>query len=222
MSLRKNSVESKSIILRRYPKVIFFYPLFIISIILCCIQYYFDVSTNILGYIWIIILFLNLFVVAFETNSTRLFVAVVIIILSIIIFFYVILPYLNIDLRALFLGTLDLSLTTEFYLVVTIILGFILFFVWFEERFEYWKIEKNEVYHKKGFLANLKRFPTANLEYTKEITDVFEYIALRAGKITLIINDKTAFTLDTVVNVNKKIKELDELLSQFRVKVVNP
>ncbi|TFF89061.1 MAG: hypothetical protein EU548_08115 [Promethearchaeota archaeon] len=121
-----------------------------------------------------------------------------------------------------YLQLFNFGLKTQFFLIVSIIIAFILLFVWLEERFEYWVIEKNEVYYKKGLLSNIKRYPTSNLEYSKDITDIFEYLTLRAGKITLTINNKTIFTLDTVLNVNKKIKELDDLLSQFRVKVVNP
>jgi len=90
-----------------------------------------------------------------------------------------------------------------------------------EAQFHYWKIEKNEIYYKSGLLANTKRYPTANFRYEKEIADIFEYLTLRAGKFILIPEQGTVITMDTVLNVNKKAKELDRLLSQIRVRVVN-
>lgn len=217
-----SSSDSESIVLRRYPKVIFTYPLLIISIALTFLQFFWESYNPFFGAIWMLMFTFNLFMIAFETNSTRLFSIIILIVISILIFIYIIAPNIELDILNLSSILINFGFTTQFYFVMSVILGLILLFVWIEERFEYWKIEKNEVYHKSGILANLKRYPTSNLEYSKEITDVFEYLALRAGKITLIVNNKTAFTLDTVINVNKKIKQLDDLLSQFRVKVVNP
>lgn len=96
-----------------------------------------------------------------------------------------------------------------------------IFFAFLEARFNYWKVEKNEIYYKSGILANIQRFPIANLRYDKEIYDIFQFIALRSGKFTLFPEAGKAIVLDNVLNVNKKAKQLDKLLSQIRVKVVN-
>lgn len=220
--MNTRSSESKSIVLRRYPKIIFIYPLLIVSIALAFLQFFWQSYNPIFGAIWMLMFTVNLFVIAFETSSSRLFSIIIIVVILLLIFIYIIAPNIELNVLNISSNLVDFGFTTQFYFVTSVILGLILLFVWIEERFEYWKIEKNEVYYKSGILANLRRYPTSNLEYSKEITDVFEYLALRAGKITLIINSKTAFTLDTVINVNKKIKQLDDLLSQFRVKVVNP
>ena len=222
--MNKIEYKSDSVILRSYPKVIFFYPLLIVSIILFLIQYFLN-SPNvnkIIGFIWILVFFCNLFVIAIDTTSGKLFTLALIIVGVILIIIYFIAPQIDLSIFGLESELFDFGLTAQFYLIISLILTFILVFVWLEERFDFWKIEKNEIYHKKGLLSNIKRYPTSGLKYSKEITDLFEFLALKAGRVTLFIDSNTTVTLDTVINVNKKIKKLDGLLSQFRVKVVNP
>ena len=218
----KVNLESPSLTLRHYPKVVFFYPLMIVSFILFIIQYFMESPNLVLGYIWMIVFFCNLFVTAIDTTSGKFFFIALIILSLILIVVYILAPRIDLSSFGFELGIFYFGLTTQFYLVISLTLAAILFFVWLEERFDFWKIEKNEIYHKKGIISNLKRYPTSGLKYTKEIVDVFEFLALKAGRVTLFIDANTIVTLDAVVNVNKKMKRLDELLSQFRVKVVNP
>lgn len=220
----EKSYKSDAVILRRYPKVIFFYPLLIVSFILFLIQYILNSPdlNKFLGFIWILIFFCNLFVIAIDTTSGKLFFLALIIVGLIMMVAYIIAPQFDLSIFGFESDLFNFSFTAQFYLVITVILAFILLFVWLEERFDYWKIEKNEIYHKKGILSNLERYPSSGLKYTKEISDIFEFLALKAGRVILFIDANTIVTLDTVINVNKKMQKLDNLLSQFRVKVVNP
>ena len=53
----------------------------------------------------------------------------------------------------------------------------------------------------------------------KQIPDIFEYLALRAGSLTLMPSKDKVITLNTVLNINKKAAQIDDLLSRIRVEV---
>ncbi|MEJ2279119.1 MAG: hypothetical protein P8Y70_15445, partial [Candidatus Lokiarchaeota archaeon] len=112
----------------------------------------------------------------------------------------------------------DVALTSEFYLIMTLILGFILAIVLINSRFNYWKIERNEIYHKSGIFSAAERYPVETLRIKKEITDVFEFLILRAGSITLLPGKtEELIHLPTVLNINKKAEQIDLLLSHISV-----
>ena len=98
------------------------------------------------------------------------------------------------------------------------ILGFILGIVVLSTRFEYYKIERNEIFHKSGIFTSAERFPVKSLRFKKEIPDVFEFFMLRAGKFTIMPGKADeVMILPTVLNVNKRERQLDWLLSHVSV-----
>ena len=60
-------------------------------------------------------------------------------------------------------------------MAMTLIISFILLFVWIGAFFDYYTVERNEIYHKKGIFAEAERFPVKSLRLKKEIPDVFEF-----------------------------------------------
>lgn len=197
--------------LRSYPKVIFFYPLLIASFILWILQWIFVDPVAWFGNIWVIIFFVNLFIIAFDFSSTKFFLLLLAIVVVALVLIFLIpggfIPTPTIEF--------NLGLTTEFYFVATIILVFILGLVLLSAQFDYWKIERNEIYHKKGIFTSAERIPTKSLRIKKEIPDVFEFFALRAGSITLMPGHGDVIPLTTVLNVNKKAEQIDWLLSHI-------
>ena len=127
---------------------------------------------------------------------------------------FLVLPNMTIPFPA---GEFNLELTANFYLVITLVLAFILGLVVISARFDYWKIERNEIYHKTGLFANAERMPTRSLRILKEIPDVFEFFALRAGSITLMPGHGDVIHLNTVLNINKKQEQIDYLLSHMSI-----
>ncbi len=208
-----SSKTTENVYLRTYPKVIFFYPLIFTSLILWIIQL-FIVPSNIFGYIWFIVFFANLFVTAFDFSTTKFFVLLLSIVVIILLIVFLVLPNVTLPGTGI---SLNLALPADFYLLVTLILAIILGLVILGNYFDYWKIERNEIYHKKGIFASAERFPTANLRIRKEIPDVFEYFILRAGSLTLIPGKGDTIHLNTVLNINKKVEEIDRLLSYISV-----
>lgn len=208
MSEKKTVTEVK---LRSYPKVIFLYPLLIVSFVLWIIQFALGEPEPWLGNIWMIILFINLFIMAFDFSSTKFFLLILAVVIIILLLIFLLpgglLPPGAFDF--------NLGLTAEFYFISTIVLAFILGLVLLSAQFDYWKIERNEIYHKAGIFTSAERIPTKSLRIKKEIPDVFEFFILRAGSITLMPGHGDVIPLNTVLNVNKKSEQIDWLLSHI-------
>ena len=216
MSEQKKPVKHPNVIFfRSYPKVIFFWPLLVFSFILWLIQSFIGTEpSTVLGYIWFVVFFINVFITAFDFSSTKFFVLVLGIVVILLIVVFLVLPNFEITFGI----TLFLGLPYQFYMIMTIIFAFILGVVFISTRFEYYKIERNEIIHKMGVFSTAERFPAKSLRFRKEIPDVFEFFLLRAGKFTLMPGKADeVMILPTVLNVNKKEKQLDWLLSHVSV-----
>ncbi|MFX1356341.1 MAG: hypothetical protein ACFFA8_03575 [Promethearchaeota archaeon] len=202
------------IILRSYPKIIFFWPLLIVSFILWLLQLLVADPVAWYGNFWLIVFFVNLFITAFDFSSTKFFVLVLVVVVVILLLFFLVIP--NVGPIALPSG-FNPGLSAEFYLIMTLVLGLILLLVLISARFDYWKIERNEIYHKNGIFSSAERIPTKSLRIKKEIPDVFEFFLLRAGRITLLPGHGDVIPLNTVLNINKKQEQIDWLLSYVSV-----
>ena len=218
--IKEESAKEEKVYLRNYSKVIFFYPLFIASFILYLIEAIMGIEEPWLGAIWITIFFANLFVIAFDTSSTKFFIILLVVIILIIIFAFVFHPG-NIISQVLSFE-ITITMSYQFYLVSTIILGLIFIIAWIATRFDYWKVERNEVIHKKGIFVSVDRYPTKSLRIKKEIADIFEFALLRVGRIELFFGGQDVIHLNTIININKKAKQLDYLLSNIEVEVETP
>ena len=211
----KKGKAVEEVFIRSYPKVIFMYPLLITSFILWLLQL---LSPNnpiqIYGTIWMIVLFVNLFIMAFDFSSAKFFVLVLVVVVVALLVVFLVLPNLSISI-----GTLNINfkLYPQFYAIISLILAVILGLVWLSSRFDYWKIERNEIYHKNGIFSSAERVPTKSLRLKKEIPDVFEFFVLRAGSITLMPGHGDVIPLRTVLNINKKERQIDALLSYVSV-----
>ncbi len=217
--IKKDIAKEEKIFLRSYSKVIFFYPLFITSLILFLIQYFTGISEPGLGAIWITVFFANLFVIAFDTSSTKFFILLFVAIILILLFTFIFHPDTIISQVLSFEVTIIMSY--QFYLSSAVVLAFTFLIVWIASRFDYWKLERNEVIHKKGIFVSVVRYPTKNLRVKKEIPDIFEFLLLRSGSIHLFLGNQEMVYLDTILNINKKAKKIDYLLSDIEVEVEN-
>ena len=128
MSEQKKDVKRPTeIYLRSYPKVIFFWPLLITSLVLMILQIVAAdvdwIDPTILGYTWFIVFFVNIFVTAFDFSSTKFFVLILAIVIFVLIVVFLVLPNFTLQFTNI---QLDLALPWEFYMVMTLILAFIL------------------------------------------------------------------------------------------------
>ena len=207
------------IYLRSYPKVIFLWPLLVVSFVFWIAQFFVSggsTTNNVawMGNVWLIVLFVNIFIMAFDFSSAKFFVLVMVVVVVLLLVFFLWLPTIPLEVD---FGGINFELTWQFYLIITIILGFILGMVWLSTRFDYWKIERNEIYHKKGIFSSAERIPTKSLRIKKEIPDVFEFFILRAGSLTLMPGGGDVIPLQTVLNINKVANQIDYLLSYVSV-----
>jgi len=212
----ENKYKTEEVILRNYPKVIFFWPLLVYSFIAWLIQFFFPNPIPWLGNIWIIVFFANLFTIAFDFSTVKFFIMLLAIVVIALLVFFLVIP--NVDFGAGLNLDFNLGLTATFYFTITIIFAIILGIVVLDAYFDYYRIERNEIYHKTGLFSDAERYPVKSLRMKKQITDVFEFFILRAGSITLLPGraDEVIY-LPTVLNINKKEKQLDYLLSHISV-----
>lgn len=208
------------VILRSYPKVILFYPLMILTFIAWPIQSAIDAQAGgngtVLAYIWFIFFFSNLFMMAFDFSSTKFFVLIMVIVVIILVLVFIVLPNVSISLGGLVIA---LNLPYGFYMIMALVLFFILGFVVITCQFNYYKVERNEIYHKSGIFSTAERIPTKSLRLKKEIPDVFEFFVLRAGSITLMPGHGEVIHLRTVLNINNKQEKIDNMLSHIHVEI---
>ncbi len=199
--------------LRSFPKIIFFWPLTVVSFVMWLLQMLAPSPIAWCGIFWLTLFAINMFIVAFDFSSTKFFVLVLIIVVVVLLVVFLA-PGLITGLPAV---SFNPGLTAEFYFIVTIIMAIILGLVILGSRFDYWKIERNEIYHKAGIFSSAERLPTKSLRIKKEITDVFEFFILRAGSITLMPGHGDVIHLPTVLNINKKQNQIDYLLSHISI-----
>ena len=204
--------------LRSYPKVIFFYPLLFTSLILWPLSLIANTElASWFGIVWLIVLFCNIFVMAFDFSSSKFFILILAIVIIILLGIFWLIPVYGMPDWSRLLA-FEPGMTWQFYMTITIILVVVLALVILDAFFDYWKVERNEIYHKSGIFSTAERFPVKSLRWKKEIPDVFEFFVLRAGTITLMPGRvEETITLQTVLNVNKKAELLDYLLSHVSV-----
>jgi len=215
------------IMLRSYPKIIFLWPTLLSSFTLWIITMIlhvmggtiFEDSQSFLSWFWVILFSFNLFVMAFDFQSTKFFLllAAIVVVILVVVILWQVGVFGGVSLGGI--PEFNIALTANFYFTTTIVLFVILGIIWISRRVDYYKIERNEIYHKNGFLGKAERIPTSNLTFEKTIPDVFEYLLLRAGSLILHPHKGKTIHLNTVPRINKIEEKLDQLLSRITVEV---
>ncbi|WP_437203575.1 hypothetical protein [Planctomicrobium sp. SH664] len=218
------SPSESSIFLVSYPKIVFLWPAWVVSIIGGLIIYFRPENTSLavsVGWTFLVILMLNLVVLAFDfprSTSLLLFAVIVSIILGaalIIVYNPNFLPGLH-----SLLSKIRPVASPSFYLTFASGLGLIYAFVLVISRFDYWEVRPNELLHHHGMLSDLERFSTPNLRIDKEINDVFEFMLARSGRLIIHpSNQPRAIVLDNVLGINQKEEAITKLLGALQVQV---
>jgi hypothetical protein len=216
------------IVLISYPKVIFLYPVLLMSVVAACYLSFAEkpldldnkwstmMSTLFLG-----ILAVNLVVLAFDfprTTSLTLFFFFAAVVMGVVLFF----EYRPDALPAVtgaFKRFRPLANAT-FYWSITGILSAIFLVAYIMVHFDYWEVRPNELLHHHGVLSNLERFPAPHLRIDKEINDVFEYLLLRSGRLILQPSEeRRAIILDNVPFIESKELAITRMLGALQVQV---
>lgn len=217
-------MNTEKIVVRSYPKVISLLPTAILAIIFGIIETLPFIGANELvlrglGLAFVIVFTFNVFVLSFEFNEAKTFGLVAIIIFLALI--YLLLSQMNIieqgSIFNIISGTRVILSAHAYYLIGFGIL-FVMFLIWLHRRWDYWIIEPNQVTHKSGIFGKTERFPTQGMKYGIEISDVFEYMLFKSGKLTLYFpTEKKIITLDVVPNIKGVEQKIQEILGFIEV-----
>jgi hypothetical protein len=217
------------VVIRPYPKVIFFYPTFLVSVF-CWLVLFTDsaatpevdswISPGTLG-LWFFLAFtINILVISFEFSrivTITIFVAIVAVLFG----------ALWLDGKYDFLGpvgdivaAINIQSNQQFYGMMSLLFTVIYIGVFVNTRFNYFEITHNEILHHHGYLGDIERFPAPSLRMTKEINDIFEFLLAFSGRLILFpANERKAIVLDNVLNVNRAEERLTQLLGKISVKI---
>ena len=218
-----------SIYLVAYPKIVFLYPTYIVSIIAWLVMLLLGDAAmpdgtrhrvaELITLFFLMLTAANLVVISFDfprTTSLTLFFAFSAVIMGAVLLFTnypdLVKPVTQ------FLDSLKPWANAQFYGLFALFLSALFLVVWMMARFDYWEVRPNELMHHHGFLSDLERFSAPNLRISKEINDVFEYMLLRSGRLILHpTNEPRAFVLDNVLNINRKEAQITKMLGALQV-----
>lgn len=221
----------KSIYLISYPKIVFLYPTLFVSLIAAIFMSIAGESAQIGGnrehmaeimaLLFLGVFGLNLTVLAFDfprtTSLTLLFLGA-----ALFMGFWMLIRFNPgiVPPLTTFLEGLRPWANSQMYWLFFGILGLIFIGVAISVRFDYWEVKGNELLHHHGFLSDLERFAAPNLKIDKEISDIFEYILLRSGRLVLHPrNEPRAIVLDNVPFISRKEKQITRMLGALQVQV---
>lgn len=216
-----------SLVIRPWPKIILMLPTLFAAIICGLIMAIWGLpesnalfgGIHYVGLCFLVVLGINLTMLLYDL-SLRGFILVALLIAVLVL----ILALINSSREASIWTTVARFLSVRvvansaFYFLFSGVLLFNLAIAWIITRFNYWKIEHNEVIIHRGFMHEQERHPTAQARFTLVIDDVVEYAILGTGRLVFHFGDtKTEHELSTVLFVHRKAKRLDELLGRISV-----
>jgi len=209
-----------SIILRPWPKVIFFFPTMLAALIVGTLQFLegLEMGDENYGLAFFAILAFNLLVITFEFSRLKSLSIFFLLLAAFFLFLYLGTKFPVLQFLRDAISSLHIRASTSFYFCLGAFMGLIFFLVFINTRWNYYEVRHNEIVHHTGFLGDIKRLPSPSLKITKEITDVVEFLLLGAGRIILYpAMERRAIVLDNVFNVNRAEKDLETLLSSLQV-----
>ena len=216
---RETKRDETKIIIRSYPKVIYLYPTFILSILFGILRI-FNVMPELLGLIFVLVLAFNL--LAISVDITR-FASISILLFMLVLVLVGILLNQHFNFLAgvrQFFLSLKIDPGYRFYFALAFIMAVIYGIVFVDTRFDYWEINSNELLHHHGFLGDVERFPVLNLQQKKEIPDVFEFILLLAGRLILYPSTShRPIILENVIRINRVEEQLKEIQDSLKVTI---
>ena len=210
--------ESTHVIIRPYPKVVFFYLTWIASILCGLFQpESLDAGRSAtIGLIWLSVFTFNILVISFEFSRIRS-VAISFLLIAVLLagaLFDFLGPVKN------FFAEINLVMNKAFYLCVGVLYSIIFLLVWINSRFNYWEIQPNEILHHHGCRGDVHRYPTRGLRMKKEITDVLEFALLRSGTLVLDpFGEERPIVLENVIGMNTVEDKIQRLLGTLKVRM---
>ena len=209
------SRDKLEVIVHPLPKVIFFYPTWIASIIFALIP-----DPGVLrGQLWLCVFFFNLMVVAADFNEDRSLIFGLGGLATVLGLLY----FGVLGNVGSWLAGLDPNMNHSFYSIIAG--GFTIFFiiVWLRSRLDYWTFRPNEVVHRSGLFPKMKRYSTEDLRWDKEVPDVLERILAGSGRIILSTpHERYPVIIEHVLRIGKIDDKIADLLGVKAVVTTKP
>jgi len=208
----------ESIIIRPWPKVVFFYPSFVAA----CLAFLLSllgVEAKLLGNAFMLLFCLNLLVFSFDFSRIKS-ITIVISVLAIVLLGLWIDTKWDISFLGRLIGSIDIHMSTSYYATYAAFMGFVFLLVFVNSRFDYYEVNAREILHHNGYLGDITRWSTEGLEMNKEIYDMVEYLLMRSGRLVFLpASSKKAIVLDNVAKVNLVEERVNDLLSVVAVRL---
>jgi len=215
--------RSTSVLIRPWPKVVFFYPTAVVALLLwfCSLLGETGSTTGVpgLGNFFLIVFCINLLVFSFDFSRIKS-----ITILLGLIALALGLAWANTrwgvwEGLARLMGHIDVRMNTQFFGFLAGFFACVFLLVLINTRFNYYEVNHREILHHHGYLGDITRVPTAGLQHNKEIYDILEFLLLRSGRLIFFpASSRSAIVIDNVINVNQVEKRIKELLSVIAVR----
>jgi hypothetical protein len=203
-----------TVIVRAYPKVIFFWLTWIVSLIAGIIEHSASEPPMHLGTVWMCIFAFNLLVISFD--FTEVISVMMLAVIGVVIFAGLYFDFLG--FLGAFFRDLQLHMGASFYYTMFGLFTVVYVIVWIKTRFDYWEFRHNEVIHRRGVFADLRRYSTEDLRWFKEVPDVLERILCGAGRMILTTpSEKHPIVIEHVVGINLIDENVADILGVKRV-----
>jgi hypothetical protein len=212
-----------SVILRSWPKIIMMWPTLLLSIACSILMSTWKApaddaefnTVHLVNLIFLVVLAINLMLLLYDLNLWGFIILLLILAVAILIVFLIGGSAWQKIGRTL---SIKVHANAAFYSLFSIVLIINLMIAWVITRFNYWRVEHNEIIIHRGFMHEQERHPTAQARFTLVIEDIVEYAILGAGTLVFTFaDDGTRHELSTVPMAHRQAKKLDALLGRVAV-----
>jgi hypothetical protein len=213
-----------SVLIRPWPKVVFFYPTAVVALLL---WFYSLLKGEIgstsgvpgLGNFFLVVFFVNLLVFSFDFSRIKTITIVLALVAAVLALAWANTKWGVWQGLANLMAHIDVRMNTQFFGFLTGFFAFIYLLVLINTRFNYYEVNHREILHHHGYLGDITRVPTAGLHHNKEIYDVLEFLLLRSGRLIFFpAASRNAIVIDNVININLVEKRIKDLLSVVAVR----
>jgi hypothetical protein len=208
------STSDPRVVVRAYPKIVFFWLTWIVSLVAGIITSASDTPPIHLGTVWMCVFAFNLLVITFD--FTEVISILVVAVIAVLIFAGLYFDFLS-AIGDFFRG-LRLDMNSGFYFTMFGLFSLLYLVVFLKTRFDYWEFRHNEVIHRRGMFADIKRYSTEDLRWFKEIPDVLEQLLAGSGRMILTTPREThPIVIEHVIGIGRIDEKVADLLGTKKV-----
>lgn len=108
-----------------------------------------------------------------------------------------------------------------FYWMIVVGFGILFIGIFITARMDWWEVRPNELLHHHGLLQDMERLPSPHVRFKRETNDLFEYLLLGSGRLTLHFADdkRDDVVLDNVLWLSRKEPQVTRMLGVLEVEV---